>query len=200
MRAPIAVIVCCLFAFLVGRSAGATVSVTLGSSDPDAHYLPGETITLTVHVTANGGETDSTVFGAIEYGAQVVPGTREQVSLPPGDWILGDETCAPHAPWCAVFSALHVIDIQDVPVAINATDFALTTATFIVNSDAPAGSVVQFNWRTSPSTQRFDFFGLTNAAGYSVTIAPVPEPGTAALLGMGLPGLALASRRAAFRQ
>jgi len=187
--------VCCLLASLVARSALATVSVTLGSSDPDAYYLPGETITLTVQVTSNGGETDWTVFGAIEYGAQVLPGVRTQVSLPPGDWEFGALVCAPHLPWCAVMNTIRVINMMSAPIAIDATDYPVATATFIVDSQAPAGSVVQFNWRTSPSTQGLDFFGLTNAPGYSVTI--IPEPATVALLGLGLLALALAGRRPA---
>jgi hypothetical protein len=193
MRAPVAVVLCCLFASLVATSAGATVSVTLGSSDPDAYYLPGETITLTVHVTSNGGETDWTVFGAIEYGTQVAPGTRTQVSLPPGDWTLGAQTCAPNVRWCAVMNQIHVTNTMMDPIAIDATDFFVATANFIVDSQAVPGSVLQFNWRTSPSTQAFDFFGLTNAPAYSVTIIPEPAPG--ALLGMGVVVLALASRR-----
>jgi hypothetical protein len=40
-------------------------------------FGPGSTITLTVTVTANGGETDSTVFGAILYDdSKVTPATR----------------------------------------------------------------------------------------------------------------------------
>jgi len=50
-------------------------------------------------------------------------------------------------------------------------------------------------WQTTPSTQRLDFFGVTNAPGYSITI--VPEPATTALLCVGLLRLAVATRRRA---
>jgi hypothetical protein len=190
-----AVVLILLSALLLSTPASAALSVALGSSDPDAFYLPGETITLTAHVTSTGGETDWTVFGAVNFdSAQVDPGTRTQVSLPPGDWTLGAQICSgTTSSFCVVFNSIRVIDVAAAPVAIDVADFPIATATFVVEADELPGTVIQFDWRTSPSTQRLDFFGLTNASGYSVTV--VPEPATAALIGVGLLGLAATRRQ-----
>jgi hypothetical protein len=64
----------------------------------------------------------------------------------------------------------------------------------VIDPVTAPGTVVNFAWRTSPSAQRLDWFGLTNAPGVSITVA-TPEPTTASLLGLGLLGLSVASRR-----
>jgi hypothetical protein len=189
MRAPVAVVLG-LFAALVGYSdsAGATVAVTLGSSDPDALYLVGETIHLTVHVTANAGETDDTVFGPLVFPNALVARTGQgQNALPgtPNAWDTGTLFCFA-ANRCVAFSQISGLMGF---VAVNVTDFLIAFADYSAN----APGVVDFTWGTTPSTQAFDFFGLTNAPGYSVTI--IPEPATAALLAMGFAGLLLAVRR-----
>ncbi|HXK26163.1 MAG TPA: hypothetical protein VMS55_26105 [Myxococcota bacterium] len=65
-------------------SAAATVSLVLGSSDPDAIYFPGETITLTIRATANAGETDNAISGDITYpNGSVAPSTSTTSSSQP---------------------------------------------------------------------------------------------------------------------
>ena len=81
MRRRCAVLAALIWLGLTSR-AGATVSVALTSPDPDPYYLPGETITLTVRVTANGGEKDNAISGYIRYpNASVAPGTSSHVHM-----------------------------------------------------------------------------------------------------------------------
>jgi hypothetical protein len=181
------VVVAFVTAFAV--SASAATSVTL--SGPGT-VLEGGLITLTTTVTSNAGELDNTVFGAINYPNALVDsnvGGNSQVLLPGAGWGTGAMLCT--TAFCTAFSQVNSI----APSAVGLTNAVIATTTFI--ADAPAGTVINFAWRTTPSTQRLDWFGITNAAGVSVTVVPIPEPTTVALLGLGLIGLAVAGRRRA---
>jgi hypothetical protein len=92
---------------------------------------------------------------------------------------------------CYAFTQINAIG----PTAINVTNFLLATNTFTIEPDELPGSVITFNWMSTPTTMRLDFFGLTNAPGVSITV--IPEPTTAALIGLGLCGLVAARRRRA---
>jgi hypothetical protein len=179
-----------------GASAHATVSVTLSASGA---FTPGSVITLNTFVTANGGEIDNTVFGRITYpGSQVngpldpgPAGTQSQNILPGAGWIIGSLSCTTAT--CVAFNQINSTLPQ--PDPINVTNFLIAITTFTIELDELPGSVINFNWASTPSTQRLDFFGLTTSPGVSITV--IPEPTTAALLGLGLLGLVVASRRRA---
>jgi PEP-CTERM motif-containing protein len=173
----------------LATAANAAVSINLTPGSTTA--TPGSTITLTTFATSDGGETDDTIFGAINYSDAALnsnAGGNSQVTLFNTQGAL---TCT--TAFCVAFSQVNSTGV----IALGITNSAIATTTFIVDPATAVGTVVTFNWRTTPSTQRLDWFGLTNAAGTSVTIVAVPEPTTAAMFGLGLLGLAFAGRRRA---
>ena len=177
-------------ALALAPAANAAVSITLGSSDPDALYAPGDMITLTVTVTANGGAAGNTAVGSISYLDSLLNAQAPNVQngMPGFSGPALDCTTSR----CR---AMNQITPPGPAVEPNVTDFLISTIRFIVDPTVPLGTVIDFAWQTSPTTQQINFFGLTTAAGYSVTVAAIPEPTTAAMIGMGLFGLAVAGRR-----
>jgi hypothetical protein len=169
-------------------AASAAPSVVL-SSDRDIANI-GDTITLTARVSVDAGDSDINVFGVVNYQNTLVtpvPGSTQQFGLPAGaggPWNLGVLTACTTVN-CRLFSQT------------NAGGAMPAVSNFLIGQiqftwTGPIGFAT-FNWVSTPLAQRLDFFGLTSAPGIQVTI--VPEPTTAAMLGLGLFGLALTSRR-----
>jgi len=183
-------------------SADAATNVTMIASGVS---MPGSFITISTYVTSDGGEIDDTVFGAIQFqDAYVNPvqASNTQISLAtigtadPG-WIQGALTCT--TAFCVAFN-----QVKNIPATVGLTNHLIATTYFVIDPATPFWTVLTFSWRTTPSTQRLDWFGLTNAPSCSFTVstgfasippcAVIPEPTTAALLGVGLLGLALVAR------
>ena len=169
--------------FLAFSAQAATLTILADKST----YNISETITLTVTGDSEGGSSNG-IFGTVEYGGLTsANGGQIQGNLTSFgaiSWLQGvlfvDN---PHANTQDSFNqtpGLNALPIDQLLVA---------TMTF----HADAAGLASFSWRTLAGNERLNFFGLTNAAGTSVTI--VPEPTTAALLGIGLFGLAVAGRR-----
>ena len=175
-------------ATLLVASANAAVSINLVvASIPNDDVIPGMTIVLETYVTANAGELDNTIFGAINFDDRLVNSNAA------GNWQnplfsnQGALTCT--TAFCVAFRQVNAAG----SIAVDLTNFLLARTTFIADPSAVTPGVrLNFTWRTTPSTQRLDWFGITNAPGAT---QPVPEPTTAALLGVGLLGLAVAVRR-----
>ena len=176
-------------------SASAAVNITLSASGT---FTPGSLITLTTTATSNGGETALTAFGAINFSDTQLNSNvagNSQVNLStvgdaqPG-WSSNALLCT--TAFCVAFNQTKATPAGTAGI----TDLPIATTTFVIDPATAPGSVINFAWRTTPSTQRLDWFGLTNAPGVSVTVA-VPEPTTAALLGLGILGLAVSGRRRA---
>lgn len=165
-------------------SASATTIVNLVASGP---FTPGSLITLQTFVTANGGETDQTVFGAIAYPDALVdanPAGNSQVELT--NWAAGALLC--NTSFCVAFNQVKFPN----PVAVNVTGFLLATTTFLIDPGTAPGTTISFSWVTTPPSLGLDWFGLTSAPGASITV--VPEPTAVGLLGFGLLALSIASR------
>jgi len=166
--------------------ADATVSLSLSAN---GDFTPGSVITLETRVTANGGEKDDVVFGAILYpGSQVDPGLQSQNLLPDG-WIF-TATLSCTTVRCIAFLQINPTIPLPPP---NVSDFLIAVTPFTIQPDEVPGTVITFNWQSTPSFQRLDFFGITSHPGISITV--VPEPTTAALLAASLLAVGMAARR-----
>ena len=166
----------------------------------------GEIITLTVFGDDGIYESGDPVvaygvYGRLVYnGALVGNGSRSRTKLVGGlgPWFVGAPTALDtnaNSPTSAYSEAFN--QIASISTAQDAANFpgTLSTVTLI----ASAAGIVSVNWFTELGTGfELYFFGLTNAPGTTFMI--VPEPSVAALLGLGLLGLARLRKARAYRE
>ena len=180
MKRTLFVVVVTLVAFATAASA-ATLSVVSNKTT----YTTGEAITLSVS-GGDGGSSGYGIFGRLDYsGAGSVASNTQTQKLVNSTWSAG-----------SLFNGVGFSD--------SFNQVGGTTGTFATNLPtknpfstitliAGLAGVVNVSWHTTIDGSQLNFFGLTNTAGTSFTI--VPEPTAAALLGLGLVGLALGGRR-----
>ena|SRR5688572_21662696 len=170
-------VVVALLSFAVASSA-ATLSVV---SDKTT-YNVGETITLSVSGDAQGASANF-IYGRLDFsgtgGVSVSTATQKLIGA---GWVKGSlDNFAGNQ---------EAFDQVNLSGGFQSATNPISTVTLI----ATALGVVNADWSQQP-TFELNFFGLTTAPGTSFTIVPVPEPTTAALLGLGLVGLVLGGRR-----
>jgi hypothetical protein len=179
-------VVVALVAFATAAS-GATISVVSNKLT----YNVGETISLSISGDSQATK-DNGIFGQLEYSAALTDTvTSSQSEMKGGSATFTTGNLGRGDGFAEVFDQLN-------GTAANVTVSTLlaSTATLV----AQAAGIVNVNWSLSPGLQ-LDFFGLTSvgnggtAPDTATTFTIIPEPGTAALLGLGMLGLVLGGRR-----
>ena len=178
--------------FAAASAHAASVVVTSSSGN---EVTTGEAIQLQVTVSvAPGDGTDTSIFGALVYpgGGAVTNAVATQSALSGTAFAPGTLTC--NTLRCVMFSQTAGLAG---PQAGNVVGFLIAQQNVTVN--APIGAVLSWFWQSTPSTAQVDFFNFNNASAPvpALRITVIPEPTTAALLGLGLLGLAVAGRRRA---
>ena len=202
-RSLLAVAVVAVTFVAVASHAIATVDVTSVGTP-----LPGATITLQVRVTVTPADgAEGGIFGTLVYPTSGIE-LPSPVTLSGGGFSPFPATqVALNVTFSAQNSLMNCNSIRctmfvqstgiNGPQSANVTNFLISQQSYTILPGTLPGTVLTWIWLTSPTTQQIDFFNFNNSVAPvpALSITVIPEPTTAALLGMGLLGLAAARRR-----
>jgi len=153
-------------------------------------YAPGEAITLSVSGDSVGAASSYAIFGRLQYtgGGSVISNTQTQKGVGSA-WTTGGLTNG-----VGFSDSFNQIAPLNGVGGSTATSLPAKNPFSTITLIAGLTGTVNVAWNVvTGSGFELNFFGLTNAPGTSFTI--IPEPTTAALLGLGLVGLTLGGRR-----
>jgi len=182
-------------AALIGLASAANAATLSVVANQGGIFAPGDTITLTVTGDTQGG-VDILIFGRLLFDNTAPLGGPAAVDAAVASQnallALGVAPWTTSATECNTSSCDMMNQISAFGTSPSGSTVLLTsTVSFI----AGAPGTTNATWSTALDGFQLSFFGITNSPGVSITV--VPEPTTAALLGLGLFGLAVAGRRRA---
>jgi len=178
-------------ATLIGLASAANAA-TLSVVADQSSYLVGDTITLTVTGDSQAAQ-DIFIFGRLLFDnpavAAIATGAPTQNTLlafGSVPWVASGLLCDSSS--CQMMNQLSAFGTNPAP----ASNLLVATVSFVAT--APGSSSVSWDTNLAGGFQ-LAFFGLSDAPGTTINV--IPEPTTAALLGLGLLGLAISGRRRA---
>ncbi len=184
--------------FSASGASGATLSII-----PDATtYTVGDTISLNLVVGGGLAPFDPSTHETVMAAALALSGSGEATMLSATQMPMTTEECMNVGfpePDCSMGLAhLNPLDIGtngviDQLLTLVSPDFGITAPTPLATATFTATSPGQVTFGFNAST--FDFFDAAPTSTAAIEILPVPEPGTATLVGMGLASLSVCGRK-----